>query len=75
MRKWLRMAIYPLALGLVVVLGSSTVLPQTAGAGMVDFRMAPLEQAKKISKQLQDMYFEIVQGKNPKYREWCTPVF
>ncbi len=54
MRKWLRIAVCPLALGLLVVLGSSTVLPQAVGAGMVDFRMAPLEQAKKISKQLQD---------------------
>ena len=26
-----------------------------------------------IARQLQDMYFEIVRGKNPKYLHWCTP--
>ena len=25
-----------------------------------------------VTRQLQDMYFDIVRGKNPKYRHWCT---
>jgi len=28
----------------------------------------------KITAKLQQLYFQIIQGKNPKYREWCTPV-
>ena len=27
-----------------------------------------------ITGKLQKLYFQIIQGKNPKYREWCTPV-
>ncbi|MBI4201140.1 MAG: branched-chain amino acid transaminase [Chloroflexi bacterium] len=26
-----------------------------------------------ITRQLQDLYFDIVRGKNPKYLHWCTP--
>ena len=26
-----------------------------------------------VSKQLQEMYFEIVKGRNPKYLHWCSP--
>lgn len=29
----------------------------------------------KITKQLQDLYFDVIQGKNPKYLNWCTPVY
>ncbi len=25
------------------------------------------------TRQLQDMYFDVVRGKNPKYMQWCTP--
>jgi branched-chain amino acid aminotransferase len=28
----------------------------------------------KITKQLQDLYFDVIKGKNPKYSDWCTPV-
>ena len=52
MRNSQRLAIYPLALVLLVVLLSSTVSSQSNGKGMVDFRMAPLEQVKKISLHL-----------------------
>ncbi len=54
MRNSLRLAIYPLALVLLVVLLSPTVSSQSDGQGMVDFRMAPLEQVKKISLQLRE---------------------
>ena len=27
-----------------------------------------------ITRRLQDMYFEVVRGNNPKYMGWCTPV-
>ena len=26
-----------------------------------------------VTRQLQDMYFDVVRGKNPKYLHWCTP--
>jgi len=54
MRNSLRLATYLLALVLLMVLWSPTVLSQNNGNGMVDFRMAPLEQAKKISLQLRE---------------------
>ena len=28
----------------------------------------------KITKQLQDLYFDVIKGKNPKYIDWCTAV-
>ncbi len=54
MRNSLRLAVYSLALVLLVVLLSPTVSSQSNGKGMVDFRMAPLEQVKKISLQLRE---------------------
>lgn len=29
----------------------------------------------EISQKLQDLYFDIVRGKNKKYKEWCTSVY
>ena len=55
MRNSMRLAIYPLALVLLVILlWSPTVSSQSNGEGLVDFRMAPLEQVKKISLHLQE---------------------
>jgi len=28
-----------------------------------------------ISREIQKRYFDVVRGKNPKYRSWCTPVY
>lgn len=28
-----------------------------------------------ISKKLQDLYFDVVCGKVPKYKKWCTPIY
>ena len=28
-----------------------------------------------IVTRLRELYFEVVRGKNPKYRHWCTPVY
>jgi len=28
----------------------------------------------KVTKQLQNLYFDIIKGKNPKYMDWCTPI-
>ena len=32
-------------------------------------------EAGKTSKNLQKIFFDVVQGKNPKYLNWCTPVY
>ncbi len=29
----------------------------------------------KITKELQQLYFQVIQGKNRKYFDWCTPVY
>ena len=29
----------------------------------------------KVTKQLQAMYFDVIQGRNKKYMSWCTPVY
>ncbi len=28
-----------------------------------------------VSARLQELYFDILQGKNPKYSQWCTPCY
>ena len=28
-----------------------------------------------ITQKLQRIYADVIQGKNPKYLEWCTPVY
>ncbi len=28
----------------------------------------------KVTKKLQQLYFDVIRGKNPKYLHWCTPV-
>ena len=28
----------------------------------------------RITKKLQDLYFDVIKGKNPKYSDWCTPL-
>ena len=29
----------------------------------------------EVTKRLQQIYFDVIQGNNPKYLEWCTPVY
>jgi branched-chain amino acid aminotransferase len=41
----------------------------------VDERLIGDGEIGKITKQLQQLYFQVIQGKNPKYSEWCTPVY
>jgi len=28
-----------------------------------------------VTKKLQELYFDVIQGKKPEYLEWCTPVY
>jgi branched-chain amino acid aminotransferase len=49
---------------------------QIAPVVAVDRRPVGTGKVGPISEQLQSIYFDVVRGANPKYREdWCTPVF
>jgi branched-chain amino acid aminotransferase len=48
---------------------------QVAPVRSVDRRMLRAGGAGPITKKLQDLYFDVVLGKVPEYRKWCTPVF
>jgi branched-chain amino acid aminotransferase len=41
----------------------------------IDHRKIGDGEAGTITRKLQRLYFDIIQGKNPKYRDWCTPVY
>jgi branched-chain amino acid aminotransferase len=41
----------------------------------VDHRNVGNGRIGEISKKLQDLYFDVVRGKNSKYKQWCTGVF
>jgi len=47
---------------------------QVAPVRSVDRRLVGNGKPGPVSKKLQDIYFEVVQGKVAKYRRWCTPV-
>ena len=41
----------------------------------VDERPVGNGKTGKIARELQQIYFQVIQGKNPKYRDWCSPVY
>jgi len=41
----------------------------------IDHRPVGTGRIGPITKQLRDMYFDIVRGQVPKYAKWCTPVY
>jgi branched-chain amino acid aminotransferase len=41
----------------------------------IDRRKIANGEIGEITKKLQKIYFDVIQGKNPKYLEWCTPVY
>ncbi len=41
----------------------------------VDHRKIGDGEIGEITKRLQRIYFEVIQGNNPKYLDWCTPVY
>jgi len=48
---------------------------QVAPVRSVDRRLIGAGQPGELSKRLQDIYFQVVQGRVEKYRGWCTPVY
>ncbi len=48
---------------------------QIAAIASIDNRPVGTGRMGPITKKLRELYFDIVRGKVPKYREWCTPVY
>lgn len=48
---------------------------QVAPVRSVDRRIVGEGRPGAITKQLQSLYFDVVQGRVDKYRHWCTPVY
>jgi branched-chain amino acid aminotransferase len=43
--------------------------------GEIDHRPVGKGGVGTITRKLQELYFEIIKGDNPKYIDWCTPVY
>ena len=41
----------------------------------IDRRKIANGEVGEITKKLQKLYFEVIRGNNPKYLDWCTPVY
>ncbi len=41
----------------------------------IDHRPIGNGKVGKVTKKLQQLYFDVIRGKNPKYFHWCTPVY
>lgn len=48
---------------------------QVAAITSIDHRPVGNGRIGPITQQIREMYFDIVRGKVPKYRHWCTPVY
>ncbi|HOG47589.1 MAG TPA: branched-chain amino acid transaminase [Anaerolineae bacterium] len=48
---------------------------QIAVVTEVDHRPIGSGQMGPVGRMLRDLYFDIVRGRNAKYRHWCTPVY
>ena len=48
---------------------------QVSPVTMIDHRAIGTGKIGVVSKKLQDLYFNVVRGQNPKYKSWCTSVF
>lgn len=48
---------------------------QVAPVRSVDRRLVGNGKPGSVTKQLQDLYFEVVLGRVPEYRHWCTPAY
>jgi len=43
--------------------------------GEIDQRQIGKGEVGEITRKLQQLYFEVIRGNNPKYLDWCTPVY
>jgi branched-chain amino acid aminotransferase len=43
--------------------------------GEIDHRKIGSGESGEITEKLRKIYFEVIQGNNPKYLKWCTPAY
>lgn len=48
---------------------------QVAAVTHIEHRPIGTGSIGPIVSRLRDLYFDVVRGKNPKYKHWCTPVY
>jgi branched-chain amino acid aminotransferase len=48
---------------------------QIASIASIDHRSIGDGRIGPVTRRLRELYFDIVRGKVPKYRHWCTPVY
>ncbi len=48
---------------------------QIAPVGEVDHRPVGNGEIGPVTRRLQEVYFDVVRGKHPSYRHWCTAVY
>jgi branched-chain amino acid aminotransferase len=48
---------------------------QVAAITLVEHRPVGTGALGPVVARLRHLYFDVVRGKNPKYRQWCTPVY
>jgi branched-chain amino acid aminotransferase len=48
---------------------------QVVAITRIDHRALGTGSMGPVTQKLRDLYFNVVRGKVPKYRQWCTPVF
>ncbi len=41
----------------------------------IDHRKVGSGEVGEITQKLQQLFFDVIRGKNPKYLDWCTPVY
>ena len=41
----------------------------------IDHRKVGTGEIGEITQKLQQLFFDVIKGKNPKYLDWCTPVY
>jgi branched-chain amino acid aminotransferase len=48
---------------------------QVASIVRVEHRPIGTGRMGPVVVRLRELYFDVVRGHNPKYRQWCTPVY
>lgn len=48
---------------------------QVSPIGSIDNRPVGSGEMGEVTKNIQQLYFDIVRGKIPEYKHWCTPVY
>jgi len=48
---------------------------QVAAVTQIEHRPIGTGSIGPVVSRLRDLYFDVVRGKNPKYKHWCTPVY